>query len=263
MEQLVAAKDSRLESLELKVQHQGILEAQMIILETQVNQMKAQAIGVQQQESMLPAKQSRDYSNASSLRQGTTKLPKSCVDLKVMGHTLSGIFLIKGVKTVETVFCDFSLAATNPNFQTWIGFNDIKSSPVSFHAQRENYKVDNAVNSAVNYSLVRLNVGNALNPSTGVFVAPKAGRYYFAFSGLGAFDSVKVQLQMKVGSTDWIKIGEAYGTAWNTMALQSTLQLTKGDQIRLFLLQGTIHDFDNNNFSNFVGYLIEEDVFDR
>jgi hypothetical protein len=28
---------------------------------------------------------------------------------------LSGMFLIKGVKTVETVFCDFTLAATDPS----------------------------------------------------------------------------------------------------------------------------------------------------
>jgi hypothetical protein len=86
----------------------------MIRLETEVNQMKAQAIRAQ--EPLLTAQQqSRNYSNATSLRQGTTQLPKSCVDLKIMGHTLSGMFLIKGVKTVETVFCDFTLATTDPS----------------------------------------------------------------------------------------------------------------------------------------------------
>jgi hypothetical protein len=86
----------------------------MIRLETEVNQMKAQAIRAQ--EPLLTAQQqSRNYINATSLRQGTTQLPKFCVDLKIMGHTLSGMFLIKGVKTVETVFCDFTLAATDPS----------------------------------------------------------------------------------------------------------------------------------------------------
>ncbi|XP_046642707.1 uncharacterized protein LOC124327756 [Daphnia pulicaria] len=259
MEQLVAAKDSRLESLELKVQHQEILEAKMIRLETEVTQMKAQAIRAQEPRLLTAQQQSRNYINATSLRQGTTQLPKFCVDLKIMGHTLSGMFLIKGVKTVETVFCDFTLAATDPNFQRWIGYADIKSSPVSFHAQRVG--LYDAVNTVVPYNLIRLNIGNALNPSTEVFVAPKAGRYYFAFTGLGWATYVKVQLQVKVGSVDWIKIGEAHGTAWNTMALQSTLQLAKGDQIRSVHLLGVIHDADGNNFSDFVGYLLEEDVF--
>ena len=131
--------------------------------------------------------------------------------------------------------------------------------PVSFHAQRVgNY---DAVNTVVPYNLIRLNVGNALNPSTGVFVAPKPGKYYFGFTGLGWGSYVKVQLQMKIGSADWIKIGEAHGSAWNTMALQSALQLAMGDQIRLVHILGTIHDNDGNNFSDFVGYLLEEDVF--
>ena len=141
MEQVLAVKESRLEYLELKIQHQvniiiifalqsyekyfiylfifnqGILEAQVTRLETEVNQMKAQAIRAQefkQQEPLFTAQQSRSY-NATSLRQGTNKLPKSCVDLKIMGHSLSGMFLIKGVKTVETVFCDFTLASTDPS----------------------------------------------------------------------------------------------------------------------------------------------------
>ena len=109
---------------------------------------------------------------------------------------------------------------------------------------------------------MRSNVGNALNPSTGVFVAPRPGKYYFAFTGLSLRIHVKVQLQMKIGLADWTKIGEAYATPWNTMALQSTLQLAKGDQIRLVHIHGIIHDTEGNNFTNFVGLLLEEDVFD-
>ena len=44
------------------------------------------------------------------------------------------------------------------------GLSDIKSLPVSFHAQRVgNY---DAVNTVVPYNLIRLNVGNALNFTT-------------------------------------------------------------------------------------------------
>ena len=46
----------------------------------------------------------------------------------------------------------------------------------------------------------------------------------------------------------------------NTLSIQSTLQLAKGDQVRIFLLQGTTHDVDGNNFTNYVGWLLEEDI---
>lgn len=136
-----------------------------------------------------------------------------------------------------------------------IGYADVKSVPVHFHAQRiGNY---DAINTVVPYNLMRMNVGGAFNPSTGVFVAPKPGKYYFAFSGLGWGSAVKVQLQMKSGSADWIKIGENHALGWSTMALQ----LAQADQVRSFHLLGIIHDRDGNNFSNFIGWLLEEDVF--
>lgn len=66
-------------------------------------------------------------------------------------------------------------------------------------------------------------------------------------------------------SSDWVKIGQAYGANnYVTFALESTLQLSKGDQICLFLKLGKIHEWIGPGFgpySSFVGMLMEEDIF--
>ncbi len=35
-------------------------------------------------------------------------MPKSCKDLWQIGHTLSGLYSVKGAKQIESVYCDFT-----------------------------------------------------------------------------------------------------------------------------------------------------------
>ena len=36
-------------------------------------------------------------------------MPTSCADLRIIGHTLNGFYLINGTKkNIETVYCDFT-----------------------------------------------------------------------------------------------------------------------------------------------------------
>ena len=44
-----------------------------------------------------------------------TAMPKSCAELRYLGHVASGLYLIMGTDKVETVFCDFSVLPTNPS----------------------------------------------------------------------------------------------------------------------------------------------------
>ena len=139
-----------------------------------------------------------------------------------------------------------------------IGHVDVKTSSVYFHAQRSSpYTTRNTV---IPFNLLRLNVGNAMSV-TGIFVTPKPGKYLFIYSGIGEIHVVaRVEMQLKTATVDWSRIGQAYSAMTHqTFSLQSTLDLAKGDQIRLILIEGAIHD-NANHYTSFVGQLLEEDI---
>ncbi|XP_046640282.1 uncharacterized protein LOC124323313 [Daphnia pulicaria] len=183
-------------------------------------------------------------------------MPTSCVELWQIGHVLNGLYLIKGASQVETVYCDFSKTSTDAGFETWIGFADVKSSSAYFYVQRNT--VYSTINSVIPFEITRTNVGNAINPSTGIFIAPRPGKYFFGFSGVAdvtqGTNAARVDLQL-----NGVKIAQGYShTTLDTFALQSTLEL-KGDQIRLFLAAGAIVDGTGLQHTTFVGWLVEED----
>jgi hypothetical protein len=135
----------------------------------------------------------------------------------------------------------------------------VKSTAIYFHAQMT--KTYSAALTTVQFDSIKLNVGTALNPATGIFIAPTPGKYYFAFSGMSDDRAIAiVDLEMmKTGTTDWIQVGEGFGdTTYKTFSVHATLQLVKGDQVRVYLLQGRIHEARLRYFFNYVGWLLEE-----
>jgi hypothetical protein len=109
-----------------------------------------------------------------------------------------------------------------------------------------------------------MNVGNAMS-SSGLFVAPKSGKYFFAFTGLSPDNYVRVEFQMRTGvNSNWIKLGHAFGQKnYQTLTLQYILQLGRGDQIRLMLQGGVLHSISTpyGPLTSFSGWLMEEDIF--
>jgi hypothetical protein len=98
-----------------------------------------------------------------------------------------------------------------------------------------------------------------MNPSTGIFTAPRPGKYFFGYSGIAnniieGSHAARVDLLL-----NGVRMGKAYSvTSLDTFALQSTLELKEGDQITLFLVVGGIYDSDAY-YTNFFGWLVEED----
>jgi hypothetical protein len=98
-----------------------------------------------------------------------------------------------------------------------------------------------------------------MNPLTGIFIAPRPGKYFFGFSGIAntiqGTHAARVDLQL-----NGVRIAQGYSyTTLDTFAHQSTLELKKGDQIRLFLVVGAIVDATGYQHTTFVGWLVEED----
>ena len=142
-----------------------------------------------------------------------------------------------------------------------IGFFDVKTSPVYFHAQKS--KSHTAGNSVVPFEILRLNRIKRWkrNEHNGI-VAPKSGKYFFAYSGLSEGGiHARVDLQVKTDAADWTKVEQALGQAgYNTFSLQATLDLAKGHQIRLLLVDGQIHDGAEPRYTSFVGHLLDEEI---
>ena len=139
-----------------------------------------------------------------------------------------------------------------------IGYFDVKTSPVYFHAQKSKSHLN--FNTIVTFEILRLNVGNAMSTS-GIFVAPNSGKYFFAYSGLSEGSrNARVELQGKTDTADWTKDGHAYGgTGHQTYSLQATFDLAKGNQIRLMLLEGQMHA-NESHYTNFEGHIVEEEI---
>lgn len=57
----------------------------------------------------------RAVGSNANLRQGTTRMPTSCLDLKAAGFYLNGIYPVVGAQHIELVHCDFSKLTFDPS----------------------------------------------------------------------------------------------------------------------------------------------------
>jgi hypothetical protein len=134
----------------------------------------------------------------------------------------------------------------------------VKTSPVYFHAQRTvNYA--NA-STTLPFEILRLNLGGGMSTS-GIFVAPKTGKYFFTHSGMSDINSnVRIEMQVKTDTVDWTRITQGVGNGgFQAYSIQATVELVRGNQIRLLLGEGAAHD-TQFRYTNFVGQLIEEEI---
>ncbi|EFX62255.1 hypothetical protein DAPPUDRAFT_337195 [Daphnia pulex] len=84
-------------------------------------------------------------------------LPSSCSDLRMMGHIWSGFYSVMGSAMMESVYCDFTKLPDYAGFQKWIGYADVKSTPVYFFVQTSNNSPANYPG-PINFSTALLNV---------------------------------------------------------------------------------------------------------
>lgn len=160
----------------------------------------------------------------------------------------------------------------NVGFQKWIGYVDVKSAPTYFYVQK-NLNFD-TLNTPIPFEISKLNVGNAMNLTSGKFTAPRTGTYYFSFTGLVSFPLVTGSIEVYLG-VELLLNGKGVGLGTvdesHTISSQltpftfhSTLNLKSGDQIWLEIKHMTpgafLYDTANWHSNHFTGWILEEDI---
>jgi hypothetical protein len=208
-------------------------------------------------------------------------MPDSCERLWLMGHRLNGFYNVKGSKEMRSVYCDFRKIPGDEGTQIWwklwnpfliilvlcegietnIGLVDVKSSQVIFHVQRRNtFNIGSLLTPIIPFENVRLNIGNAMNISTGIFRVPQAGTYYFTFSAV-KYSNVTTAVSLYLNNS---YVSSSYTTSANdyySLSLSSTLKLNVGDEISVRLRSGNLYDSTSYYDTNFNGILLQEDIF--
>ena len=109
MKEALAAKDARFEALELKIEE----------LKAENQKQQSFNVALQEQIDKLTASPSSVYSSDMMGHQlkpvAANGMPKSCADLRYLGHTANGLYQIMGTEKVETVFCDFTALPSDPS----------------------------------------------------------------------------------------------------------------------------------------------------
>lgn len=147
-------------------------------------------------------------------------------------------------------------------FETLIGDAYLRTRSVHFYVQRLSFLRKDGT---IPFNMARLNVGGAMNLSTGVFRAPVKGIYHFEFSALKDKDDSS-NSYVHLYQNDKM-IGSSYamqGIYPGHSGISASLRLKAGDTISLKKASGGLNDHQDAGFplqfTHFTGWLLEEEL---
>ena len=142
----------------------------------------------------------------------------------------------------------------------------MKSSLVYFYVQKNESLSEIG---RIPFDVTRLNIGEAIDASSGIFTAPRNGIYSFHFSGVSfhSESSSKIDVDVCLILNNMI-IGRSLtetnsDNSLYTQSLHSTLELKTGDQVWMsicYISPGGYLFGSNVHTTHFTGYLLQENV---
>ena len=138
--------------------------------------------------------------------------------------------------------------------------------PTYFYVQKStSFKL---IDTPIPFEIEKLNMGNAMNLTSGIVTIPRTGFYFFSFTGIGVIPSSGGHLEValllngnEVGRAqcnDFSGIGE-----WEIYSIQSTLHLQSGDRMWLQIPSmglGVYLQDTNLHYTHFTGWMLQEDI---
>ncbi|XP_046638795.1 complement C1q tumor necrosis factor-related protein 2-like [Daphnia pulicaria] len=172
-----------------------------------------------------------------------------------------------GSAMMESIYCDFTKLPDDAGFQKWIGYADVKSAPVYFYVQRNSSFFTE--NTPIPFDLARVNEGNGMDLTSGIFTAPRPGIYFFSFAAVA---------HLEYSSGCWFTstlilngnlIGQSHVQSnsnvnqMSPLTLQSTLNLQKGDRVWVHMdycgSSSYLYDV-GAHLTHFTGFMLEEEI---
>ena len=145
----------------------------------------------------------------------------------------------------------------------------MKSAPVHFYVQR-NSSFD-TTGTPIPFDLARVNDGNAMNLTSGIFTAPRPGIYFFSFTGLAQYPKSESVVSLEVIlylngeqiGMGWVEEPNSVAGQRSPLTLHSTLNLKKGDRVWVAIWgkSAEVNLYDSlSHHTHFTGWMLEEDV---
>jgi hypothetical protein len=147
-----------------------------------------------------------------------------------------------------------------------MGFTDVQSVPTYFLVTKNDSF--NSLNIPIPYTTAKLNIGGAMDMSSGKFTAPRTGTYFFSSTTLIGFPTSSSSVAyLYLGIfLNGIEIGKSWNDEANTVAsqevpvvLQSTVNLQEGDQVWLEII-GISTGVIIHSVKSFTGWLLQENL---